>query len=160
MGQTLLGSAGYHEQTERQVPTITESTLCSGGQTLNQLMRMSKSVADSVPQCGEGKPWSPRRAPAWAPASSAASGRLPGRSAPAAGWEVPCERQGRRGGGGRQEADKQQGAFWAKGTAGVQALGCSEQVSSRKQEKSKMALALSPDERHPRGGCRVGRAGV
>lgn len=100
MGQTLLGSAGYHEQTERQVPTITESTLCSGGQTLNQLMRMSKSVADSVPQCGEGKPWSPRRAPAWAPASSAASGRLPGRSAPAAGWEVPCERQGRRGGGG------------------------------------------------------------
>lgn len=49
MGQTLLGSAGYHEQTERQVPTITESTLCSGGQTLNQLMRMSKSVADSVP---------------------------------------------------------------------------------------------------------------
>lgn len=56
------------------------------------------------------------------------------------GWLGVSHLKGR---GWGRAGSRQQSTFWAKRTAGAQALGCKEQVSLRKQKKSKVTLAQS-----------------
>lgn len=71
------------------------------------------------------------------------------------GWLGVSHLKGR---GWGRAGSRQQSTFWAKRTAGAQALGCKEQVSLRKQKKSKVTEHVI--DRHKDETREAGRAEI